>query len=320
MKKLSDSYVPVIAVVGGNTSSSQPVTNGGAPERGNGFGASVSCMMTLLRACGAEGVYYNLEETRLPVQTILKSVDGLVIMGDDKNICRSEYLEDVDRTHEEKVKGTRRSKYETALVEGAIEKGVPLLGICSGMQRVNVGGSRGVRGTLTDVKDLVTVNRHDTAYFQRTPLYTPVKAIQIERGTKLWDIYRKDSHFVSDYHGFENTGIIFENAKHGQAVNDVRKGFRIAARDQEGVIEAIESEDGKVLCTQWHPEFGASWIGKGITQYLVDQAEQHQQVKINHKPLPTRGAALGVVHGGIKPENLERYRVFDSYQDLGAGI
>lgn len=126
-----------------------------------------------------------------------------------------------------------RDAAESALIDEALARDVPLLAICRGMQILNVhlGGSL--------IQHLPTVARH----VRRTPDKSlPAHAVAIEPGTLL-----------SSIAGLETWEV---NSRHHQAVARLAPGLRVCARDPEdGTIEAVELPLRRfVLAVQWHPE------------------------------------------------------------------
>ena len=155
----------------------------------------------------------------------------LLIGGDDIEPQRygEEMLPECGPTEPE------RDRFEYALLEAAVRRGMPIFGICRGMQMINVYFG----GTLyQDIPSQVdTVIKH-----RRTETMTeiPFHGIRIAPGTRLRDVLGIDSVDV--------------NSSHHQAVKDLAPGFRVSAVASDGIIEAIESETLPVAGVQFHPE------------------------------------------------------------------
>jgi putative glutamine amidotransferase len=130
---------------------------------------------------------------------------------------------------------------ELAAVKAARERGLPIFGICRGIQMIAVafGGSL-FQDLPSQVEGLLS---HQQLKDPRHASHT----VEVEAGSRLAAIVGQ-------------AGALRVNSYHHQAVKRVPDGFRVAARAADGVIEAIEATDprhGFVLGVQWHPE--AMW-------------------------------------------------------------
>ncbi len=124
-----------------------------------------------------------------------------------------------------------RDRLEKALINRALDAHKPVLGICRGMQLLNVvlGG---------------TLNRNLDGFYAEIPQarsLLPVKHITLKPGTRLAALFDREDLWV--------------NALHDQAVNTLGKGLRVAACEATGVVQAIEAEQGWNVGVQWHPEY-----------------------------------------------------------------
>jgi len=159
------------------------------------------------------------------IERYVRQLDGLVLVGGD-DIPPAAYGEEPHQTVKELPK--QRYDFERKLIAQWLESGKPLLGICLGMQFTNVvaGGS-----LIQDIPSQIgkKVN-HRQAH-----------TVKVEQGSFLAEILRAEQVSVYSYHH--------------QAVKDLAEGFKIVARSEDGVAEAIErTEGGFGLFVQWHPE------------------------------------------------------------------
>jgi len=125
-----------------------------------------------------------------------------------------------------------RDELELDALDWAEARGRPVLGICRGSQMINVHRA----GSLhTDIHSV---------YVEAPRLRTvlPRKPVTIEPNSRLHGILQLETCRV--------------NALHHQSVDRLGEGVRIAARDDHGIVQAIEVPDRPFLLgVQWHPEF-----------------------------------------------------------------
>lgn len=127
-----------------------------------------------------------------------------------------------------------RSDFEQRFISRFLATGKPALGICLGMQFSNV-----VRGgtMIQDIPSLIGTR----VPHRNGEMYTNLHSVGISRGSLLEKIL-----------GTTSTRVI---SRHHQAVDKIGQGLSICARSSDGIIEALERNDGRFgLFVQWHPE------------------------------------------------------------------
>lgn len=172
------------------------------------------------------------EET---LRAIFARLDGLLLAG-GIDVHPSEYAEQVEPYCGEI--DVTRDAIELRLVHWATEKGTPILGICRGIQGLNVAAG----GTLyQDIPAQVENSlRHD--YRKGEPYNLRAHSIEIDPQSRL-------AHALGDTH-------VEVNSLHHQSIKAVAPGFRVIARAPDGVIEGIEAtNDYFALGVQFHPEW-----------------------------------------------------------------
>ena len=157
----------------------------------------------------------------------LSQVDGVIVGGGD-DISPDLYSGEIVTTAR---LDPERDALERKTVLDALDLGMPLMGICRGSQMLNVA----LRGTL-DQDAYGTFERSKKVY-----TILPRKDVSLVEGSRLARIAGKAPMRV--------------NALHSQAVERLGSGLRVAARDQGGMIQAVERDsDPFAIGVQWHPE------------------------------------------------------------------
>ena len=163
--------------------------------------------------------------------TYLKSMDGLLLSGGG----------DLDPRHFQQAPhralgyvDEARDLFEFALYRAAKAKGIPVLGICRGIQVINVAEG----GTLHQhLPALPNTLQHS----QENKDGTPSHGVRLESQSILAKSYGEQS--------------IRTNSYHHQAIDQLGENLKATAWSEDSVIEAVESTDKSfVLGVQWHPE------------------------------------------------------------------
>lgn len=165
------------------------------------------------------------------VTDYLDLFDGVLFLGGD----------DVDPTFYgeepyEKLGTTYRKRdlFEIELLKQSVAHGKAIMGICRGLQLINIGLGGTVYQDLSQ-NPTTTLKHHQTA-----PGNMPSHHVSVSQGSRLLKIVGKRPYV---------------NSRHHQAVKDVAPSLKITARADDQVVEAIESaQSEQILAVQWHPE------------------------------------------------------------------
>ena len=153
-----------------------------------------------------------------------------------------------------------RRQAELGLYDLARDRGLPVLGICYGMQFIN---ARSGGTILADAMSQAGANPHSPSRHGKQPVN---HSVEVAAGT-----------WIGGLLGTAGGGGQAEvNSFHIQAVSEVGEGLRVAARSADGLVEAIESPDGSLLGVQWHPERMAGTVWDGLFGHVVERARQAQ--------------------------------------------
>lgn len=190
----------------------------------------------------------------LPDET-LPRFDGLVLGGHESNVAPDHYAGapcqgpfDPDR-----------DALALSTVPRAVAAGLPLLGICRGLQEINVAYG----GTL---RDLGTTAHREDLTLPRDQQYLPAHEVRISHGGTLHRLLGR-------------TDPVRVNSLHGQAVDRLAPGLRAEAVADDGVVEALSvaRAGAFALAVQWHPEWYASTdpVSRRIFEGFGVAAAQH---------------------------------------------
>jgi len=167
---------------------------------------------------------------------LLEKIDGLVLIGGDDYSPRIYGEEPSDKVD---LLDPRREEFDLRLVRHALDRPqMPVLGICGGLQLINVG----LGGSL--IQDIPSALPHSkVAHSKPDAWLTGFQRhhVSIEPDTLLSRIYRVESVEVNSFHH--------------QAIKQLGSGLKVSAHANDGVIEAIEITDRVfAVAVQWHPE------------------------------------------------------------------
>ena len=185
-----------------------------------------------LQEAGATPVILSLTEDREEIEHLVDICDGILLTGGH----------DVDPSvyGEEALNGTvlcckARDNMERLVLEDAMQKDKPILGICRGIQLINAL----LGGTL--YQDLPTQHPSDIDHHQTPPYDVPVHDVFIKKDSPLYDCLGSDRISVNSYHH--------------QAVKDVAPCLEVMAESEDGIVEALYKPFYRFLwAVQWHPE------------------------------------------------------------------
>ncbi len=211
-----------------------------------------------LAECGALPLVIPLNLPEDTLRAIFERLDGLCLPGGvdvdpaEYGEARHPHLGSVDKP---------RDRTELTLARWALEANLPVLGICRGIQLLNVAAG----GTLYQhLPDQVPGARRHNYHLQESAWDTPTHEVRVKPDSRLADLV-----------GSANLSI---NSFHHQSLKAVAPGFEATAWAPDGVVEAIEHpEKPFVVGVQWHPEgmFRSDTYARRIFEAFVVACKQH---------------------------------------------
>jgi len=176
------------------------------------------------------------------LEDTVERIDGLLLPG-GRDMDPKFY--DEEPHPKLRLMSIQRTESEMILLERATKQNIPVLGICGGMQLINVF----FKGSL--YQDIHSLIPNALAHEKGS-----VHEIYVEEGTLLGEITKKKSFTAKSYHH--------------QSVKALGNGLRVSANSSDGVIEAVEGIDSHfILGIQWHPEREESEISSRIFQAFL---------------------------------------------------
>jgi len=176
------------------------------------------------------------------VDEVLELAHGVLLTGSRSNVHPSVFGEAV---HDPSLPlDPERDAWTLPLVTRALARGLPLLGICRGMQEVNVALGGTLHQAVQEVPGLADHRAVETAPVEVQ--YGPAHLVRVVPGGVL--------QAIVGLPGFE------VNSLHGQGVGTLAAGLQIEALAPDGLVEAFSmpGAPGFNLCVQWHPEWQAA--------------------------------------------------------------
>jgi putative glutamine amidotransferase len=236
-----------------------------------------------IEMAGGEPVRIPLDQPPAEVMKLIERCDAVLLPGSRADVDPAKY--DAPRDPQTAAADAGRDTVDELLLQDAYNMRKPVLGICYGLQILNVYRT----GTL--IQHLESPVNH--AAGRKVAI---AHSVAVEPGSKLERVLRAHG----EGHGFSRAArtakkeasaaegqalVVPVNSSHHQAADVVGDGLRAVARSpQDGVIEALEgtSPDHFVLAVQWHPERSVDEDepSRAIFRALVDAARvRHEKLK-----------------------------------------
>jgi putative glutamine amidotransferase len=214
---------------------------------------------------GGEPVRIPLEETAAEVKKIIARCHGVLLPGSKADVDPERFK--VARSPHTAAADPRRDTVDDLLLQDAYDLRKPVLGICYGLQSLNVyrGGS-----LIQHIPDFLPVETRGKVDHEAGKDVAVAHSVSIESNSRLARIAGGSS---------SESLTLPVNSSHHQSANDIGAGLRIVARcTVDNIIEAVEGTDPDhfVLAAQWHPErsVDADEASRALFRALIEAARE----------------------------------------------
>lgn len=225
-----------------------------------------------ITACGGAPVVLPLTHDKRVYETLFPLMDGFLLTG-GQDISPERYY-----SHEESPKLSEttplREEVECLILSYAYKFDVPALGICRGMQMMNVFFG----GTLyLDLYDQFPCGDDDPEvpiqHWQQEAYDSPTHFVQVIRDSKLGEMLGDDR--------------LATNSMHHQGIKEVSPFLKPVAYGPDGLVEALEVPSRTFMMgVQWHPEYFASKSMKCMfTRFVMEAALARRSGRVTRDPL-----------------------------------
>src|SRR6202050_1317499 len=194
-----------------------------------------------VKQAGGEPIRIPLDQSADEVKKMIKSCDGVLLPGSNADVDPARF--GAPRSPHTAAADPRRDTVDALLLEDAYDLRKPVLGICYGLQSLNVYSAGSLIQHIPDFlpEDLRTRVNHEAG-----KTVAVAHTVEIENESGLAQII-----------GRRSARVIPVNSSHHQSADTIGNGLRMVARCvDDGIIEALEGTDPDhfVLAVQWHPE------------------------------------------------------------------
>ena len=186
-------------------------------------------MVYAVEAAGGEVVTLDYPLNEADISALFDTLDGLILAGGPDMHPRyfGQKLDPHCGTIDEE-----RDELEWYLMKRAMETDMPVLGVCRGMQVINIALGGDIFQDIVHSQGLIHRQESDMTYFHD---------VTIRDGSILRSLIPSERYPVNSYHH--------------QAVNRIAEGMIVSAVAPDGIVEAIERPASRfMLGVQWHPE------------------------------------------------------------------
>lgn len=238
---------------------------------------------------GGEPIRVALDQELNELKEIAERCDGVLLPGSKADVDPSKFQ--APRSPHTADADPRRESVDELLLRESYSRQKPVLGICYGLQSLNVfrGGS-----LIQHIPDFLPEDLCARVDHEAGKTIAIAHAVAIENNSRLAAIAKSKNREGHDFSPADSRGdkssavkwalapegrqwVLPVNSSHHQSANAIGNGLRIIARcPDDGIIEALEGtdQDHFVLAVQWHPERSVDEeeVSREIFRALIEAA------------------------------------------------
>lgn len=260
MPRTANAHLPIIGIVP-------------SQEPAESFLQVRSAYIDAITTCGGAPIILPITNDKRVYETLFPLMDGFILTG-GQDVSPERYHEHATT---DKLSETTplREEVECLILSYAYKYDVPTLGICRGMQMMNVFFGGTLYQDLGDQFGGREAAHPDcpTKHWQSEAFSNATHFVNIIRDSKLGELLQTDQ--------------LATNSMHHQGVNEIAPLLRPAAYGPDGLVEAIEMPSRTyIMGVQWHPEYFAAKSMKCIfTALITEAARARRSGRITMDPL-----------------------------------
>lgn len=235
---------------------------------------------------GGEPVRIPLDQPRSEIMKLIERCDGVLLPGSNADVDPSRF--GAARSPHTTLADPGRDAVDELLLQDAYDRRKPVLGICYGLQSLNVHRAGSL---IQHIPDFLPEDLRMRVNHEAGKKIAIAHTVKIEKDSKLGKIVsgkdREGQHLSRANTTAEKSGasapegnafVVAVNSSHHQSADKIGGGLRVVARCfDDGIIEAVEgtSPDHFVLAVQWHPERSVDddEPSRAIFRALIEAAE-----------------------------------------------
>jgi putative glutamine amidotransferase len=228
-----------------------------------------------VKESGGEPVVIQLEQTPTEMAKTISHCQAVLLPGSSADVDPEKY--NAQRHPKSMPPDALRDAADELLLQDAYNLHKPILGICYGLQSLNVWRT----GTLVqDIHDQIGVKTGNHVNHEAGREVARAHNVRLDPRSRFAKLLASDAEFNSSTPAGTPQDIPV-NSSHHQAAEQVGDGLRVAARcPQDDVIEVLEgtAPDHFVFAVQWHPErsFDSEPASRALFRAFIKAAQQYR--------------------------------------------